>query len=350
MRKNSIACDWLQVYCESLHPTGFAFESLNSEKYTFVRAECSSRQFRNVYNIYNSIGDHYAVIQSEPFSSILDVHGCVVKLANRELYKPDFTSVFIRFLSSHSLRYKSISRLDVAYDCNTFCSGMAPRRLINGLLKGSVLKNNQGHASLEFDTHKVGVWQGIRFGSGTSAVTAVLYNKTKELQDVKDKPYIRDLWKLNGIDDTREVWRVELRIKADATHMVKLSTGEVFRLSPDSITTQQALEDVFYSYAKQYFCFKKNDGKKNKSRMQDIPLFQPSKEVTKKPIRITITSDSTRSDRIFLKKLNKIKTELRDMPEELISSIESVRRDFCMQKRLTSYYYDKVLPEKHRRR
>lgn len=345
MRNYAVSCDWLQVYCENLNSECSDLRSLSSTSYTFQRADCSSRQFKDIYNVYNNQGDHYAVIQCSPFSSILDAKGSIIKLCNRELYKRDFTNTFISFLSSHGFRYKSISRIDVSFDCNTFCQGMKPRRLINGIMNGKILKNNQGKASLTFDTHKVGVWQGIHFGSGSSAVSSVMYNKTKELQEVKDKPYIRELWALNGIDDTKEVWRIEIRIKADATHVVKLDTGELFRLSPDILETQTQIESIFFTYAKQYFSFKVNNGTKNKSRMKDVPLFDRLDEITEKPIRVTLSSDATRSDRIFLKKLNRIKTELRDVSDDLLNNIESVRRDFCMQKRLTSYYYDKVLPE-----
>lgn len=349
MRNYAISCDWLQVYCENCNPLGIELNSISSEKYTFEKADCSSRQFRDIYNVYLSNGDHYAVIQCTPFSSIIDKKGAIIKLCNRELYKCDFAPVFMSFLNTYNFRYKSISRIDVSYDCNAFCQGMKPRRLINGLMNGKILKNNQGKASLMFDTHKVGIWQGIHFGSASSAVSSVMYNKTKELQEVKDKPYIRELWSLNGIDTTSEVWRVELRIKSDATHLVKLDTGELFRLSPNMLENQQNIENVFYTYAKQYFSFKINNGTKNKTRMKDVLLFDKINSVTAHSVRVTLSSDTTRSDRIFLKKLHRIKTELRDVSPALLRDIESVRRDFCMQKHLTSYYYDKVEHEKIRR-
>lgn len=344
MLNYSIAVDWLQVYCENSNYGVIDFSDIYSPYYSFVRQPCSSRQFEYIYNVYDSECELYAVVQSHPFSKIINKKGCIVKLANRELYKRNFSARFLDFLNIFQLKYKSISRLDVCFDCNAFVNGMTPRKLISSLMKGSILKNNQGRAAIEFETHKVGQWQGIRFGSATSAVTTVLYNKTKELAEVKDKPYIRELWWLNGVDDTREVWRVEIRIKSDATNVVRTDTGEIFRLSPDSVRTDKLIEDVFFSYAKQYFAFKRNNGTRNKSRMPDVRLF-PERKITTKAVRITQASDATRSDRIFLRKLCSLEYELREVPDELRRHIDQVRRDFCLQKKMTEYYRDRVFPQ-----
>lgn len=349
MRDYSIVCDWLQVYCSNTHPSEFDLTSLSTSSYTFVKDPMSSRQFRDIYNVYDARGDNYANIQCSPFSSIIDSTGCIIKLSNRELYKCDFANVFLSFLSSYGFKYKSISRIDVCYDFNEFCQGLKPRRLINQFLAKKYLKNNQGNYQLMGSTSLINDYSYIRFGTRKSAVCSYMYDKTKELREVKDKPYIRQRWAENGIDEKREVWRVEISIKSDIKNMVCTETGDIFKLDADALTTQSSIESVFYIYAKKYFSFKLNNGTKNKSRMPDIPLFERINEVTRIPMRITLKSDSGRSDKLFVKKLHKIKTELRDVDEELSNAIERVRFDFCIQKNLSEYYYKKVAYEDERR-
>lgn len=343
MKRNyAISCDWLQVYCENRNEAGLCLNVLSNAAYTFVLQQCSSRQFKSIYKVFDRNDDHYADIQADPFSSIICQNGCIIRLSNRELYKCDFALNFIAFLNTYNFHFKSISRLDVCYDFNVFCQGMKPRRLINSFLNKRVLKNNQGNYQLMGSTHLINDYDYIRFGTRTSAVCTYMYNKSKELKEVKDKPYIRELWALNDLDLNSEVWRVEISIKADAKYQVCLSTGEVFALSPSSVITARAIEDVFYSYATKYFAFKINDGTKNKTRMKDVPLFSRIDEITRRPVRLTLASDSGRSDKIFVRKLQKIKTELRSVSPELLKSIEEVRRSFCIQKSLSSFYYQKV--------
>lgn len=68
----------------------------------------------------------------------------------------------------------------------------------------------------------------------------------------------------NGIDTNKDVWRIEISIKADMTNIVKLDTGETFRLTTDRLKLSTDIQNIFYTYAARYFSFKINDGKKTK--------------------------------------------------------------------------------------
>lgn len=345
----AISCDWLSVYCLSTNSINGEIGHLTDEKFRFKQTQNSSRQFRYITNVYTETGDLYAVIQTCPYSSIINPLGAIIKLHNRELYKHDFARRLQSFMRRYGFIYRNISRLDVAFDCNTFKKGLHARRIINRLVGGKLVKNHQGKARLEFDTSNPKMFQGITFGSSSSAVTVVLYNKTKELKEVKDKPYIRERWRKNGIDETREVWRVEIRIKPDATHLINTGTGELFRLEAEHLKMQHAIERVFFVYAAKYFAFKIVGRDKNKSRLRDLEIFDPPKDLTTIPTRITNASDTTRADKIFLKKLCNIVRELREVPDELKDAVEFVRNCFCMQKSLTRYYYQVVEPSPYER-
>ena len=45
-----------------------------------------------------------------------------------------------------------------------------------------------------------------------SNVDTYLYNKTKEMQDKKYKPWIVEAWKRAGIDTSKDVWRLEFSL------------------------------------------------------------------------------------------------------------------------------------------
>ena len=356
MYPHAINIDWLQIYLHDGNQTesnlGMVYNGKSS--YEFKKAEYTSRQFSQIYDIYNSDGDHYAVLQRVPFSSIISSDGAILKLANRELYKPTMIDTLMIFLQSHNFTFKSISRLDICFDCNTLKNGLKHSSLIKGLQNGKYLKNNQGQAKQNFEvqstTNRIMECNSISFGSLSSAVKTKMYNKTKEMKDVKYKPYIVESWRENGIDTEKDVWRIEISIKADMTNIVHLSTGETFRLTTDRLKLASDIQNIFYTYAAKYFSFKINDGKKNKTRMPNLDIFPDRPILTTQPIRITLQNDASRSDKVFLNKLHRIQTELRNVDDETLSSIEDVRRTFCIAKGLSKYYNKNIRPKNEKRK
>ena len=356
MYPHTINIDWLQIY---LHDENQGIENLamiynGKSSYAFQTAEYTSRQFSQVYDIYDSDGDHYAVLQRIPFSNIISYDGAILKLANRELYKSTMIDTLILFLEYHRFAFKSISRLDICFDSNTLKNGLKHSTLIRGLQNGKYLKNNQGQAKQNFEvqskTNRIMECNSISFGSLSSAVKTKMYNKTKEMNDVKYKPYIVESWQKNGIDTNKDVWRIEISIKADMTNIVKLDTVETFRLTTDRLKLSTDIQNIFYTYAARYFSFKINDGKKNKTRMPSLEIFPERSIITSQPIRITLQNDESRSDKIFLNKLHRIQVELRNIDDNTLSAIEEVRRAFCIATGLSKYYNKKIRIKNERRK
>lgn len=356
MFPHAINVDWLQIY---LHDGNQGIDNLamvynGKSSYEFKKAEYTSRQFAQIYDIYNVDGDHYAVLQRVPFSSIISADGAILKLANRELYKPTMIDTLLIFLNTHQFTFKTISRLDICFDSNNLKNGLKHQSLIKGLQNGKYLKNNQGQAKQNFEvqstTSRIMECNSISFGSLSSAVKTKMYNKTKEMADVKYKPYIVESWKENGIDTEKDVWRIEISIKADMTNIVKLDTGETFRLTTDHLKFITDIQNIFYTYAIKYFSFKINDGKKNKTRMPNLEIFPDRPIITAQPIRITLQNDESRSDKVFLNKLHRIETELRNIDDNTLSAIEEVRRTFCIAKGLSKYYNKNIRSKNEKRK
>lgn len=343
----TINVDWLQIYCHDGNTEPLHLYNDECSLYEFRLMPCGSRHFKEIWKVTNSDGDDYAVIQRKPHSTILSNDAAIVQLCNRELYKPFYASDFILFLKAYKFSYKSISRLDVCFDSNTFRNGLKHSTFIKRLMNGQYLKNNQSKVKWNFSSiANVGTpmeCNSCSFGSLSSAVSTKMYNKTLELKEVKNKPYIVECWGYNNLDLSQDVWRVELSIKADATNVVRLSDGEIFRLAPDSLKVQKSIEDIFFSYAEKYFSFKRNDGTKNKTRMKDVELFPRGKQSTIHPIRITNEKDSNRSDRIFLKKLHSLFGDLPNMDKQTWDAIWEVSNAYTMSRGLSTWRLRKLL-------
>ena len=97
-------------------------------------------------------------------------------------------------------------------------------------MAGRYSKINQANISAHgLDQWDGREWNSISWGAKKSMVTTRFYNKTMELKQVHDKPYIRQAWYLCGlVDDWNtlekkrrdgttykpQIWRVEFAIKS----------------------------------------------------------------------------------------------------------------------------------------
>lgn len=334
----AINVDWLQVFCHDGNQGNLNELYFERSAYEFTLLPHSSRHFKELWEVYNEDGEKYAIIQRLPHSSIISSDGCIIQLCNRELYKPHYASEFLLFLSGHRFSYKSISRLDVCFDSNTLRNRLRHSNLIKGLMQGTILKNNQSKVQWNFSSianvGKPMVCNSCSFGSKSSGVSTKMYNKTLEMAEQKNKPYITENWVHNGLNVNEDVWRIEISIKSDSSTTIRTESGEIFRISADSLKMQQTIEDIFFSYAKKYFSFKSNNGTKNKTRMPDYLIFPDERIATLHPVRITECKDSGRSDRIFLKKLIGLQREFARADAQTFNALKEVINAFTLTRNL----------------
>jgi hypothetical protein len=331
---------------------------------------------------------HYCTILTKPFSNVIDRRGCLLKLSNRELYQPDFATRLINFLPNYNLVFQSISRIDVCYDFNRLQGGLTPKKFINGFVSGKYLKNGQPTYTLLCDTRedkrehivndimnrikankpqnddelRAEISQSIyhmiarsestkckirgsakavkdihyvSFGSHASGVCSYIYNKSKEMREVKDKPYIREMWKMNGLDVNQDVWRIEISIKADSKTLFDMSTGEFFNITTDHVKMQSDIETLFYTYADRYFQFRINNLTQNKSRMPLLNIFENKGEITLRPKRITLSQDKTRADKVLIKSLVRAGYEMPYRNDEFFQALNIVTMEMALTKGLS---------------
>lgn len=303
-----ISIDWLSVFCHNANNSWFSLTGPNNN-YDIRKLEYNSRQFSQLYEVFDRSGQPFAVISTTPFSPVINKNASLIKLDNRVLYCANCVSRLLEFMQAYNFVYKNISRIDICHDSNSLASGFRHKSLIDGFLKNKYEKVGQSNYTLQGSDGKTHEYSYIRFGSRSSGVCAYIYDKTKELREVKNKPYIVNEWVRQGINPEEPVWRIEISIKTDATNMLNLGTGEYFRLSPDMILMQSQVEKLFQIYSDKYLHFVRNKGQKNKKSMQRIDLFHWNIIPQVKVKNISIERNSGKMQKIMINMLSSVNND-----------------------------------------
>lgn len=292
-----------------------------------------------------------------PHSSSLDRNLASVRLENRVLYCQDRVRILYQICAALHFEICGITRLDLCYDCNKLANGWMPADLVYKYVCNK--PNRKGHihrsGSTRFACNGTRKWgqyskiTSIRFGSPKSAIGAYIYNKTLELIEVKDKPWIRECWEKAGlISETHEelqkltekqretlcdqhtlegyckqsVWRFEISIKCEGRDLLCVADGGLFKLSVNDAENQADIEELFYIYARKAFDFRVNTGQKNIRHYKPLDIFvHGSVPCNFRPVHVCRLLDSGRTEKMCANKLNKLLQTYVDMPNDLQQSV-----------------------------
>lgn len=332
----AISVDWLQVYCLSKEiDTISAHEYLSANsgrKYVVSDCDVQTAMFKHLFEV-TSNNRTVATIECSPRSSRLKKNMVLIKLDNRVLYCEQYVAILYDLMTTLDVEYKGITRIDLCYDCVAFNEFRSPSKFINNYVLRSDLQYNgiSRKGSDEFTAHgkkargsssKINY---LSFGSPQSRVRCYMYDKTLELQEVHDKPWIREVWENNGItsDEKNHVFRTEISIKSEGTDLLNMSTGELFRLSPIYCENQINIEKLFHYYADHYLCFRQCKGQKLKKNYKQIDLFCNKPQITCKPYHLNQFADTGRSEKICYNKLQKLATTYTNLSEYRVSALRS---------------------------
>lgn len=317
-----LSIDWLSFWCQAQIFTSWSPFKFEVKPYgTSVFATVADLVLDN---------EVCFTIAFEPRSKIFDANTMQVKVNNRRLYTGQWLrdwALLQKVVRFHEIK---ISRLDIAADFNSFRNGLTPKKLINNFLTCNFIKTGRGKFYVIGEQKYYIDAQYLRFGKGDSDVSAYLYNKTKELMQVKDKPYIRATWASGGLDLSREVWRLEFSLKSQALKLYQKNTGEPMDLTTDLITNRKFLLDLYLSMQSKYFSFQLKENQKNKSRWKRIELFGDSFEVYD-IIRCPDNSDSSVRNKIFLKNLMLLDKEMRTLKQSYKFVLEELAEDYARE-------------------
>ncbi len=398
MEKYCISVDWLQVYCKCNH---FNFEGIIhtvDKSIEIKKIDRVTPLWLSVYHLHWN-GLRIAELCCEPRSSALDKFGCTLKLENRVLYSAGFATLLIDIIEALELTYVGITRLDVCYDCNKLHGGREVDTFLSAFLsapalqRGHIIRSGSRRLSVNASRSSMGVTKisGIRWGSPSSDTGAYCYNKSLELLEVKDKPWIREAWEKAGLvniwnkeqwDSLKEsqkkknvtlgdsenfiqvpVWRFEISIKAHAKDLLDIATGELFRLDLSYIESQRKIESVFYMYAARVFDFRENLGCSRLRDYQSIQLFEKQEKSDLKPLHLCTYADTGRTEKICANVLERLQAMYNDSGADITKGVQSAidflrlisgtKSGIVRQKKQLAYlqhmkaqkFYEQIIPD-----
>jgi len=268
-----------------------------------------------------------AEVISEVDSSCIDSETIFVRFDNKFLYGERLFDRVCIFLEDNNLIFHNWTRFDVCCDFNKFfkpsgnfgagARSYAPDKFIKDYLSGKyrLLNKRRGRkrkGCVWFEDGEKSIdFQSLRLGSKFSPVNVKLYNKTTELRDEKDKPYIREQWKLNNdINLSEDVWRLEFSIM-DFNAIVIEDDELRLSLKKLEILKEENIALLWNLLREHYFVFYKEDGTKNVSRKKRVDLFG-IEETGLKLRNVSQKEETTRAHKIFIKKLLETQQKIRE--------------------------------------
>ena len=333
MRRLNI--DWLEIYCIEQIDEPRDAEFFRKQGFEVIERDYGTPIYKEMFTICEN-GNPYIEIRRNPYSlksvgGIMQDGSCHIRLCNESCYHDNPIDEMRTFILTYDFVYKSIARIDICLDFNTFDNGWAPQRFINAYMRSNISKVNQTNVSC----HGSDNWDGrsfnsLKWGAVTSPISTKLYNKTLEMKQGEDKSYIRQWWQcggdfvgmaikpedVTGLDMTKDVWRLEFSIKAQAqARKRKSGNEEKFTLHLFDYDTKEKLWQRFCELYEMYFDFRKKeyvyDEKKQERHLKRkydckrIKLFDFSDRCIKyKPARKP--RQKKRPDRIYKIMMNRI--------------------------------------------
>lgn len=310
-----IQIDWFQLYARG--------EIINNNEFIRTPTGIKSKTFAKIDEFHHQ-GRHIATIAYKPHSPIIKPDAHIIKFSNEILYSSDFIKFFIQIGSNLGLQLRNITRIDLCFDFNNFLFFRDPENLIKDFFTGKLIYQRPSLFKIIGTTNFNVRSDYLRFGSNLSILSAYLYRKSLEMKQKVFKPYIYKQWKSEGLDTTKDVWRLEFSLKGGEHNVASMESGETFKIEIDQFLNDKFLYDFYFSLVKQYFNFYKHDKKSKYSKGPEIVLFNYPYNPFKHYIQPE-SKDLNRSDKIFIKKFEEFNQELRDnKPEFYQTAIELV--------------------------
>lgn len=289
-----INCDWLQFYCD--HHGLIPGESDKGTSFKLKDMQRGTRVFKQVLHVYEKStittshrDEHLATIALQPASSIMRPNMCIVKLENRILYQQHAAARVRRMLEQLSLTYGGITRTDICVDLHEFVGGLHPLALLRGYRKNNFIKKGSRRYSQwltapytpstiegKFTTDvksEEHVTHCVSWGGAQSDVHVKMYNKTKEIKEESDKQYIAQWHRLNGLDKSKDVWRVEISISRRSRYLHNNQDDVIMPVDLFMLLDKDFLREVFLALASRHFAFKVSEVGVSARAFKELPLF-----------------------------------------------------------------------------
>lgn len=284
-----INLDWLECYVlEDYIGYPHNAEYFRAQGFRVQEREYGTPVYREMFTVYSYEDDQPLIeVRRDPKSAIgkqvngvLDPMAAHVRLTNRSCYLPNAATIMQQFLEQYGFHFQRISRVDICLDFEVFDYGDKPATFMDRYFRGKYAKINQANIRANGrDMWDGRLWNSVAWANPKSMIGTKFYNKTMELEQKADKPYIRQAWRAAGLidDDLRlvkferdgserkvDVWRVEFSIKSSTRKwfVIEDCSGRKTQLrsKPNTLDMYQSKDtmiDLFFSLAEHYFHFKR---------------------------------------------------------------------------------------------
>lgn len=310
--------DWLEVYCLEPKEDQRDVTYFINKGYQVKTRDYGTPIYKEMFYIVDE-GHQFIEVRRAPRAikqqgGVSEAGACHLRLCNRTCYLRNPVQIMQEFLLANGYLYKALSRIDLCLDFQTFDNGMTPEWFVRYFMLGNFQKLNQANiAAHGKDSWNARSWNSLKWGAPTSAVTTKLYNKTMELKEAKDKPYIREIWDAVGFDPKQDVWRVEFSISANSNALVDKNTGNIISRSLTSFQTKDRQWFQFCVFAQKYFHFKYREftrlgSLRPKGRCKDVDLFHfGGDDMFYTPTRLVWRPEGGRTEKLLARRLDAIR-------------------------------------------
>lgn len=353
-RRRCVNLDWLEVHVYEPLTEPRTADYFRSVGFVVHEREYGTRVYRSMFTLEDTNGQPFIEVRRDPKSTgdigIHQINECHLRLHNRACYYDNAADLMAQFIVRYGYEFMRISRVDVCLDFERFDFGDLPAKFVERYLKHRYAKINQANIHAHGADEWAGQsWNSLSWGVQTSQVSTKLYNKTIQLAQVKDKPYIRWSWYESGLVDepihctktkadgttyTPDIWRVEFSVRSSVKRWFVIEQNgkrKDFRSIRNTLemwTGRDNLWKMWASLAHHYFHFKKYRPNVRKDRCEDKLLFDLSSEsefykIEKLP---SIVPQSTELERLMRKledyRLRHYDDKLREAIDIIIKAIK----------------------------
>ncbi len=259
--RNVYSLDWLElcgkcshlIDCESVNE--FTVEGV--ETLYFKKRAYGTSLMRYAFDITIGTGEDAGVMLSSP-RSLLNPCTVFFKLSNWSLYSGKWKNI-IASVAYMGVTWGNITRLDLCCDSNEMVDGTEWSDFWADFVSGEVTCVRHKKYRV-FGSQNEGI-NSISLSLPTANVGFKSYDKTLELSQGKDKPYIREKWRISGLKSTPtcHVWRAELSLRVEACSTVNWETGEIVNLvSMIDYLNDANVARLFASFLRNHFEFRRS--------------------------------------------------------------------------------------------
>jgi hypothetical protein len=199
--------DWVQF---TAHCPNVEINLKGNFLFSAEKQKQGSAYFKEQYKVFlldGIQGEHFAEIEALPRVSFIKGDIIRVKICNRYLYDERLFSNIKQLLFELQANFINFTRLDVCADFRetTICSDNN-QQLLKHFANFELRIKGKRKIAIYADGSE---YTGITIGSRLSGCGVTIYNKSRELREKSNKPWIVKLWESNGWADETDTYRLE---------------------------------------------------------------------------------------------------------------------------------------------